>query len=118
MAGPILKAESTDRTLAELGADLRRLRRRCQKLKRSGQGDTNGPAWARWSQAVDEQEAFFARIARIPIVTLEDVAVRYETVAMELIDGDLILDEAARRRVAALNRDLQQLARSEKAQSS
>lgn len=61
---------------------------------------------------IDEQEAPFARIAITPIATLDDLAVRCQAVTMELLDSDLILDEAARRRVLALNRALQPLARS------
>ena len=88
---------------------LHRLRRRCQKLRRLTTGNLGSPAWTRWSEAVDELDALFVEIARMPIRTIADAAVRYEAVAMELADGDLILDNAALRRVEALRRDLRKL---------
>lgn len=101
-----------EHTLPELGSQLRRLRSRCRRLKREAERTQGGPAWAQWSKAVDERDAHFARIARLPVLTLVDVAARFEAVAMELIDGDLILDDAARRRVMTLRGDLRRLARS------
>jgi hypothetical protein len=89
---------------------LRRLHRRCQQLKGQSATDPGGAIWARWSKAVEELEALCVEISTMPIVTLVDVAVRYEALAIELIDGDLILDEAVRRRVVRLRRDVRGLA--------
>lgn len=87
--------------------ELRRLRTRCQKLERGWEQGT--VTNERWSRAVQQRNQLFATITRLPISTLEDVVARYEAVAMELIDDDLILDELARRRVVTLRRDLRRL---------
>lgn len=99
--------------LQRTGLELQRFRKTCQRLERGRRKGT--VPWEPWSQAVEQRNALFATIARIPITTIEDIVARYEAVAMELIDDDLILDSAARRRVFALRRDLRALLRNQRA---
>lgn len=108
MAAGMERGSSSTRSLPDLGDALRRLRGRCLRLGRDARSD---PAnWSRWSAAIEDRNRLLDQIARVLPTTIEDVVVRYEAIAMELIDEDVILDAAARRRVIALRRDLARLA--------
>ena len=98
-----------DAALLTMGRQLHRLRRRCQRLQRQV-GDADDPmAWARWSQAVDQQAELIERISRSPVNGITGVVVRYQALASELLDGDLVLDDGARRRIVALSRALRKI---------
>ena len=84
--------------------------RRCQRLRKHAHRGENGE-WRRWSIAVDEQAKLLERIARASAHDLGGVLVKVQAVVWELLDDDIVLDEGARRRVAALGRELRRLAK-------
>ena len=72
--------------------------------------DADDPmAWARWSQAVDQQAELVEQISRSPVNDITGVVVKYQALARELLDDDLVLDEGARRRIVALSRALRKI---------
>ena len=104
-------------SLGKLGDELRRVRVRCQRLKRQAGTAANTVAWHRWSAAVDRLEGLFTQIATMPVTNLQDVSIRYWALGWEVLDGDLIVEQGARRRVAALGRELRRLAGEQRAWS-
>ncbi len=48
------------------------------------------------------------------VTSLEQVAIRYRAFAWELLDGELIVEQGAPHRVAVLDRQLRQLAGTER----
>jgi hypothetical protein len=119
MAGRLRRRDHrhvADDTLDALGAELRRVRARCRRFKREADIVATTIAWKAWSEEVERLEVLFCKIAERTISTVQDIATRYEALAVELVDGDLILELGAQRRAARLNRDLQQLVRRQSSQ--
>lgn len=111
LAGALPAAGAEDAALSAMGVELQRLRWWCQRLRKHAHRGEDGE-WRRWSLAVDAQTELLERIARSPTHGLDGLVVRVQAVVWELLDDDVVLDEGARRRVAALGRELRRLAKS------
>jgi hypothetical protein len=87
------------------------LRRRVKRLGRRVQPGGDTILWSRWSRAVAECAELCEQIAKSPMRHLSGLAVRYRALLWELVEDDVILDRAVRRRVMAFGRDLDALAK-------
>lgn len=112
-ATTILMADAgTDQDLIVLGLQLQRLRRRVQALHRNMRTINETDAWQRWSEAHAELTGFCDRIVRMPASTMAGLAVRYEALAVGLLDDGVLMDDGIRRQVLALRREMRRLASS------
>ena len=102
--------QDTEGILA-LGAKLDRLRRRVKRLGRHMQPGGDPILWSRWSRAVSECVELCEQIAKLPVKDLAGLALRYRALLWELIEDDLILDHAVRRRAIVFGRELEALAK-------
>ena len=93
-----------------LGAQLDRLRRRVKRLRAGVQPSGDTILWSRWSRAVGECAALCEQIAKSPVHDLAGLAIKYQALLWELVEDDLILDHAVRRRAIAFGRELEALA--------
>lgn len=108
-AAPVQQGSDDD--LITLGLHLQQLGRRVRTLHRQMQSTDNTDTWQRWSDAHAHLSGLCDRIARTPATTLAGLAVRYEALAICLLDDDVLMDEDIRRQVLAFQRDIRQLAR-------
>jgi hypothetical protein len=108
-AEPVPQHDTEDDILA-LGAKLDRLRRRVKRLGRKMHPGGDPILWSRWSRAVSECVELCEQIAKLPVKDLAGLALRYRALLWELIEDDLILDHAVRRRAIAFGRELERLA--------
>lgn len=99
-------AHVEDRELVSLGLQLERRKRRVRNLHRRLQLQGTTHAWQEWSDACSELAQLCERIALVPAVTVQGIAIRYEALAVGLLDEDVIMDEAVRRQAATLRRAL------------
>jgi hypothetical protein len=93
-----------------LGAKLARIRRRVKRLNRLAQPGGDTILWSRWSRAVGECADLCDQIAKSPVSDLAGLAIKYKALLWELVEDDLILDLAVRRRAIAFGRELERLA--------
>lgn len=105
------RASGIDDDLIVLGAQVERLRRRVKRLGYQVRPGGDHAVWARWSRAVAECAELCERIARSPAHDLAGLAVRYRALLWELVEDDLILDLAVRRRAIAFGRELEAMAK-------
>ena len=103
--------QDTEDDIHALGAQLDRLRRRVKRLGRQVQPGGDTILWSRWSRAVSECAELCEQVAKLPVKDLVGLAVRYRALLWELVEDDVILDRAVRRRATAFRRDLDALAK-------
>ena len=103
--------QDTEHDILALGAQLDRLRRRVKRLSKHAQPGGDTILWSRWSRAVSECAELCEQIAKMRVKDLAGLAVRYRALLWELVEDDLILDRAVRRRAIAFGRDLEALAK-------
>ena len=103
--------QDTEHDILALGAQLDRLRRRVLRLSKHAQPGGDTILWSRWSRAVSECAELCEQIAKMPVKDLAGLAVRYRALLWEIVEDDLILDIAVRRRAIAFGRDLDALAK-------
>lgn len=104
-------APDIDGDLTMQGAKLDRLQRRARRLGRQVQPGGDPILWSRWSRAVSECAELCERIAKLPVHDLAGLAIKYKALLWELVEDDLILDLAVRRRVIAFGRALEAVAK-------
>jgi hypothetical protein len=97
--------------LAELTRQFDRLRRQVKRLGRNILPGGDPILWSRWSRAVSECVELCEQIAKLPVTDLAGLALRYRALLWELIEDDLILDRAVRRRAIAFGHELEALAK-------
>lgn len=95
-----------DQDLIGLGLELERQKRRARNLYRQWQQQDTPSGWTAWSDACVDLERLCERIACVPATTLQGIAIRYEALAVGLLDDDVIMDETIRRQAALLRRSL------------
>ena len=89
-------------TLAELGRELLRLRRRTRRL--------HGADWGPWSEAVEQANAVSRLICRVQPRSLDDLVVRYDALHWQLVEvDDAIVDATAKRAFIAFGRALRRM---------
>lgn len=95
-----------DQDLISLGLELERQKRRVRNLYRQWQQQDTPSVWTAWSDARADLERLCERIACVSATTLQGIAVRYEALAVGLLDDDVIMDETIRRQAVLLRRSL------------
>jgi hypothetical protein len=96
------QATSDDTRLLTLGTQLDRLPRRVRRLRAKVGPGGDPTAWSRWSRAVSECAALLEQIAKEPAASLAGLAVKYRALLWQLVEDDVILDRAVRRRAVRL----------------
>lgn len=95
-----------DHDLISLGLELERQKRRVRNLYRQWQQQNTASVWTAWSDACADLERLCERISRMPATTIQGIAIRYEALAVGLLDDDVIMDETIRRQAVLLRRSL------------
>lgn len=91
-----------DAELIRLGVQLVQRKRDVRRLHGHLQQHGTDRAWQEWSDACSALAELCEQIARVHPTTLQGVAIRFEALAVGLLDDDVILDEAIRRQTAML----------------
>lgn len=99
-------AEYRDQDLIGLGFELERQKCRVRNLYRQWQQQDTPSVWTAWSDACVDLDRLCERIARVPATTPQGIAIRYEALAVGLLDDDVIMDETIRRQAVLLRRSL------------
>jgi hypothetical protein len=109
-AAPPVPQQSTRNDVHALGTKLARIRRRVKRLSRQVRPGGDTILWSRWSRAVSECAELCEQIAKSPVSDLAGLAIKYKALLWELVEDDLILDVAVRRRAISFGRELERLA--------
>lgn len=100
-----------DPELINLGVQLEQRKRDVRRLHRHLQQHGTDRNWRKWSDACSALAELCEQIAGVHPTTLQGVAIRFEALAVGLLDDDVIADEAIRRQAALLRISLARLAR-------
>jgi hypothetical protein len=100
-----------DRDFLPQRALLDRQRRRVRRLRAKVRPGGDAAELARWSQAVSECANLCERIGKEPAHGLTGLAVKYRALLWLLIEDDVILDRAVRRRLLEFGSELDALAK-------
>lgn len=100
-----------DAELVSLGVQLEQQKRDVRRLHRLLQQNASDRNWRAWSDACSALAELCKQIARVHPTTLHGVAIRFEALAVGLLDDDTIMDESIRRQAAMLRISLARLAR-------
>lgn len=92
--------------LARLGLELERRKRRARILHQQWRQRNTDHAWQMWSDACADLAQLCERIALVSPTTIQGIAIRYEALAVGLLDEDVVMDQAIRRQAALLRRSL------------
>lgn len=95
-----------DQDLARLGLELERRKRRARILHHQWRRQNTDHAWQMWSDACADLARLCERIALAPATTLQGIAIRYEALAVGLLDEDIVMDQAIRQQAALLRQSL------------
>ena len=95
-----------DQELVRLGFELERRKRRARILHHRWKRQNTDHAWQTWSDACADLARLCARIAHVSPTTIQGIAIRYEALAVGLLDEDVVMDQAIRRQAALLRRSL------------
>ena len=95
-----------DQELVRLGFELERRKRRARILQHRWRRQNTDLAWQMWSDASADLARLCERIALVPPTTIQGIAIRYEALAVGLLDEDVVLDQAIRQQAALLRRSL------------
>lgn len=100
-----------DAELIRLGVQLEQRKRDVRLLHRHLQQSASDRNWRAWSDACSALAELCEQIAGVHPTTLHGVAIRFEALAVGLLDDDVIVDESIRRQAALLRISLARLAR-------
>lgn len=95
-----------DQELVRLGFELERRKRRARILHHRWRRQNTDYAWQMWSDACADLARLCERIALVPPTTIQGIAIRYEALAVGLLDDDVVMDQAIRRQAALLRQSL------------
>ncbi len=100
-----------DAELISLGVQLEQRKRDVRRLHGHLPQHGTDRTWRAWSNACAALSDLCEQIAGVHPTTLQGIAIRYEALAVGLLDDDVIVDEAVRRQAAMLRLSLARLAR-------
>jgi hypothetical protein len=95
-----------DQELVRLGFELERRKRRARILYQQWRRRNTDHAWQTWSDACADLAQLCERIALVPATTIQGIAIRYEALAVGLLDDDIVMDQAIRQQAALLRQSL------------
>ena len=98
-----------DAELIRLGVQLEQRKRDVRRLHGHLQQHGTDRAWRAWSNACAALSDLCEQIAGVHPTTLQGIAIRFEALAVGLLDDDTIMDEAVRRQAALLRISLARL---------